>query len=127
MNDALNAEDLEALREQLSARRAELLAEIREEMRASENQQYVEMAGQVHDEAEAAVATLLSDVNLASVERHHAEIEAIEAALQRMERGTYGVCVDCEEAIPVARLRAYPTAQRCIADQERYEHLYGRA
>jgi len=126
MSNVLSDDDLEALREHLEARRAELLAEVREEMRASEDQQYVDMVGQVHDEAEAAVATLLSDVNLASVERHHAEIEAIEAALRRMEWSTYGVCVDCEEPIPVARLRAYPTAQRCIADQERYEHLHGR-
>lgn len=126
MNNVLNDEDLEELRQQLKSRRAELLAEIREEMRASENQQYVELAGQVHDEAEAAVATLLSDVNLASVERHHAEIEAIEDALRRMERDQYGICIDCEEPIPVARLRAYPTAQRCIADQERYERLHAR-
>ena len=50
--------------------------------------------------------------------------EAVEA-LARIEAGTYGVCRDCDNRIPVARLRAKPEATRCIRCQLAFEH--GRA
>jgi RNA polymerase-binding protein DksA len=37
----------------------------------------------------------------------------IQAALWRIERGTYGRCVACEEPIGLARLNALPEADRC--------------
>jgi DnaK suppressor protein len=43
-----------------------------------------------------------------------AELGDIEAALGRMDAGTYGQCTDCGVTIPPARLSAYPTAKRCI-------------
>ena len=42
-------------------------------------------------------------------------LEAIKAALARMTEGAYGICVDCDEKIPVARLKALPFAVRCVA------------
>lgn len=42
------------------------------------------------------------------------ELEAIEAALARIQNGTYGECLKCGESIPEARLYAYPTAAQCI-------------
>ncbi len=42
------------------------------------------------------------------------ELSKIASALAKMENGTYGVCVNCEEEIPLARLRAHPFADRCI-------------
>lgn len=49
------------------------------------------------------------------------EARSVEIAQQRLEEGTYGVCVDCGEEIPAERLEAIPEAIRCIKDQERYE------
>ena len=43
-----------------------------------------------------------------------AEISQIARALDQIKNGTYGVCVDCGAAIPMARLEAYPFADRCI-------------
>ena len=43
-----------------------------------------------------------------------AEIEAIEAALVRIENGTYGECTVCGEEISPQRLEAVPTAPKCI-------------
>ncbi|MEU1973323.1 TraR/DksA family transcriptional regulator [Microbacterium sp. NPDC019599] len=42
------------------------------------------------------------------------ELVDIDAAQARVERGTYGVCVDCGRSIPPARLEARPTATRCV-------------
>lgn len=52
------------------------------------------------------------------------EIEAIEA-LHRYDTGTYGVCTDCLEQIPTARLRAKPEAIRCVQCQIVYERSLG--
>ena len=47
-------------------------------------------------------------------EHETAELGDIDAALKRIQTGTYGQCSDCGIAIPPARLQAYPTAKRCI-------------
>jgi len=56
--------------------------------------------------------------------RESAELDAIDAALKRIEAGTYGVCTDCGVDIPAARLHAAPETPRCIACQEKYEHSH---
>lgn len=52
------------------------------------------------------------------------EIEAIEA-LHRCDTGTYGICTDCGEQIPTARLRAKTEAIRCVQCQIVYERSLG--
>ena len=47
-------------------------------------------------------------------EHETAELGDIDAALERMDAGTYGQCTDCGVTIPPARLNAYPTAKRCL-------------
>ena len=42
------------------------------------------------------------------------ELSHIAQALQKIKDDTYGICVTCDEKIPVARLKAYPFAERCI-------------
>jgi RNA polymerase-binding protein DksA len=43
------------------------------------------------------------------------EVRQIREALRRIEQGSYGVCVKCGEPIDPKRLKALPTATRCIA------------
>lgn len=47
-------------------------------------------------------------------EHETAELGDIEAALERIQAGTFGTCTDCGVTISTARLNAYPTAKRCI-------------
>lgn len=42
-------------------------------------------------------------------------LEEIEAALARLDAGTYGSCVTCGTAIPVERLQMRPFADACVA------------
>jgi len=42
------------------------------------------------------------------------EISKIAKALDQIKNETYGICVDCGETIPMARLVAHPFADRCI-------------
>ena len=46
-------------------------------------------------------------------------LRAIEEALVKIDKGTYGVCRDCGEPIAEARLRAIPWARVCIKCKEK--------
>jgi DnaK suppressor protein len=46
-------------------------------------------------------------------------LQAIEEALWRLEKGTYGVCRDCGEPIAPARLNAIPWTRVCITCKEK--------
>lgn len=50
----------------------------------------------------------------ANVERRDQTLRRITAALQRIDRGGYGICEDCDEPIAGQRLEADPTVTRCI-------------
>ena len=42
-------------------------------------------------------------------------LERTERALAKLDEGTYGLCDECGEAIPTARLRALPESVLCVA------------
>jgi RNA polymerase-binding transcription factor DksA len=42
-------------------------------------------------------------------------IAMVDAALVRMEKGTYGICTKCHRAIPLARLQLRPHLPNCVA------------
>jgi RNA polymerase-binding transcription factor DksA len=105
----------------LQDREATLREEIRQELLASDEEHYIDLAGQVHDLEEESVADLLIDLDLAIIDMHINEIRDIEAALRRMNVGAYGVCIECDDEVEVDRLRAFPTAKRCLLCQENYE------
>jgi DnaK suppressor protein len=46
-------------------------------------------------------------------------LQAIEEALWRIEKGTYGICRDCGEPISEARLNAIPWTRVCITCKEK--------
>ncbi|MGI5157595.1 TraR/DksA family transcriptional regulator [Microbispora sp. CA-102843] len=51
----------------------------------------------------------------ARVRQARLDVAAIEAALERMDRGLYGTCTRCEAFLPLDRLRLAPHVQRCAA------------
>ena len=62
----------------------------------------------------------------ADVLRHLlAEIRGVETALERLHAGQYGVCIDCGRPIRTSRLRAIPTACRCMRCQIGVERKAG--
>jgi RNA polymerase-binding protein DksA len=63
-----------------------------------------------------AAATLDREIDYsleANSEQHLAEIDA---ALERLDNGTYGTCTKCGKEIPAERLEAAPWASLCIED-----------
>ena len=63
--------------------------------------------------------TLEREMATRKLDRDAILIRAIRAALARIEHGTYGVCLDCEESISAKRLAAVPWAALCIHCQEK--------
>ncbi len=67
-----------------------------------------------HDPEGATIAFERSQL-VALREQARAHLEDIDAASARLEDGTYGECEVCGLTIPEGRLRARPTARRCLA------------
>ncbi len=124
MHAELSENQLNEFKHELNTRYLALREEIRQELLASDEERYIELAGLVHDLEEESVADLLVDVNLASIDRHIHELQAVDAALLRMSTGEYGVCIDCGCPIAYARLKANPTSSRCYECQVRYEQTH---
>lgn len=66
------------------------------------------------DQEENADEMEMYESNLAVDESMKAGLEKISEALLRIEKGTYGICANCQKEIPVERLRAYPQAAICL-------------
>jgi DnaK suppressor protein len=54
------------------------------------------------------------EFTLGLIENEQGTLELINEALARMEKGTYGQCVECAEPISRPRLQAIPYARHCI-------------
>ncbi|MDP2878727.1 MAG: TraR/DksA family transcriptional regulator [Sulfuricella sp.] len=121
---AFTADEAAQLKQSLEKRRQLLLEEIRDELARSGEQHYADLAGRVTDLGDESVADMLADLDAAMVDRQVIEVRAIEATLKRLASGDYGTCVDCGADIPLERLRAYPTATRCISCQSIHELTY---
>jgi RNA polymerase-binding protein DksA len=65
-------------------------------------------------QAAAATQVFEQQRDLALRERNELQLAAVEAALRRLDDGTYGTCVRCGEPIAAERLEALPWASHCI-------------
>jgi RNA polymerase-binding protein DksA len=120
----LDPEQLDRLRAVLTERHTALAAEIRDEVTRAREDTFGNLAGEVTDRGEEAVADLLFDLDNAEVSRDLNELRAIEAALARVGAGSYGTCEDCGEEIAFERLRAQPAATRCVRCQQVHERTF---
>ena len=57
----------------------------------------------------------------ATYTQHRTQLHKVEAALERIDAGDYGVCAACGGAIGLKRLQALPWANNCIECQEQCE------
>lgn len=111
-------------KQQLEREYARLLDEVGDELMRSNNEAFIDVAGKVHDMGDESVADLLSDLNIAAIERHINELRSIENALLRTKSGSYGICDKCSSEIELQRLQVQPDALRCIECQTRFEQTH---
>lgn len=108
----------------LEERHRELRRLVGKALLKADQQTYAELAGKVRDLEEASVAGLLVDLKLAEIELHANELREVENALNRLQEGTYGICIDCQGPVGVERLQAYPMAKRCVECQAKWERTH---
>jgi len=110
--------EFDELRRNLTERRQVLL-----ETRNSEQGELRALESQDRDPEyeEGAQVKLAGDVLTSLSESARREVMQIDAAIRRMDEGSYGECVDCGQEIPIERLRALPFTLRCQEDEEARE------
>ena len=112
MNPAMR----ESFRRQLLAWKADILKDSTTTLNAlqEENKQEPDVADRASRESDRAV-------ELRARDRKRKLLGKIDDALARIEDGSYGYCVETEEPISVARLRARPIATLSLEAQEKHE------
>lgn len=113
-------------RELLQDRQAVVMDDVGRHMNELASEREAISLRDVTDTKDASFASTVAGIRQAGLQREAEEIEDIRGALARIERGTYGLCIDCEQPIPEERLEAWPTAKRCRPCQQEYEQSKAR-
>lgn len=123
----LTASQLQELSERLASQYRDIQDEVRTEFDNAGEQHRIDLLNrEPGDSGDQSLASALADFNVTRFDRHIQALRDIEAAQQRLRSGEYGTCTDCGLPIGLARLRAYPTAKRCIDCQQKYEREYAQ-
>jgi len=114
----MNSRMLEYFRRKLNSWRAELLSE------SNDTLQHLQEGGNLEpDIADRASIETERSLELRTRDRARKLIGKIDEALERIDKGTYGYCVETSEPISLSRLEARPIATLSIEAQERHERM----
>lgn len=118
----MSEKDLQFFETLLTEKRATLVEELTAiedaNLSRSQTEQGGEISGYTNHLADAASDYTTLETNLELAERESKYLVYIEDALDRVRKGTYGVCKVCRGLIPKARLEAVPTATKCVNCKE---------
>lgn len=109
MANPISQDQLSSLRRQLEERQVQLRTELQDGKSAP-----VRTESDSQDIEQTYVSDQDHEVGEGINEQHLIELRDIEAALQRMDAGRYGICQDCDASIDIERLSVYPVARSCI-------------
>ncbi|WP_027259091.1 MULTISPECIES: TraR/DksA family transcriptional regulator [Leisingera] len=108
----MNESDQAALKQQITARLAELAAE---DALGAEAQGVVELDQQMVGRLSRMDALQMQAMAKAQAARRQLETLRLKAALSRLDDGGYGYCEDCGGDIALKRLQLDPAALKCIS------------
>lgn len=120
----LTTQQTQRLERDLLTQRNAVLNEAREELTRATERSYEAIAGEVPDFGDQATAASLADYDNAIARRHIEVIKEIDDALIRITTHRFGRCVECDSPIEYARLKAFPTARRCVTCQSLHERTF---
>jgi DnaK suppressor protein len=112
----MNERQRDYFRKKLLSWKEDILQEARETLQhlQDENQNHPDLADRASSETD-------RSIELRARDRQRKLIAKIDAALQRLDDGTYGFCEETGEPISIKRLEARPIATLSIEAQERHE------
>ncbi|HYM02775.1 MAG TPA: RNA polymerase-binding protein DksA [Stellaceae bacterium] len=114
----MNPLQLEYFRQKLLRWRSELLAESTETLAHLKEESLAEP-----DVTDRASLETERSIELRTRDRERKLISKIDAALMRIEDGSYGYCEETDEPIGIRRLEARPIATLSLEAQERHERM----
>ena len=106
---------------QLKTMRTELLAQLEAQRGGKISQSDAAHHAREQASDDWARANTERELDFALQDHEAEELAAIDAALGRIQDGSYGLCLECGVNIPTARLHANPMAMRCVSCQEKQE------
>ena len=109
---------LDKQKKKLTAERSELIDSL-----VGRNDQFEKLGGATESGDDVDIASDTIDRTLLNSlgEADQFRLKMIDAALDRIVQGTYGICLQCNEPIAKARLEAIPYSPFCVACQSEYE------
>ncbi len=120
-----SVKDLEKYRDRLLQERERLEAELQEienrTARISEGDRASELSAYEDHPADLASETFEREKDLAISESVEGLLNQVLIALEKVDRGTYGICDACARPIKTARLNVLPFATLCVECQDRIE------
>ena len=119
----LKPKDLQEIKEILLTMKKELLTDLDERIKTSDVSDQ-RVIGDIFDDADLEQSR---EFNLLLNTREKQKIKQIEQALLKLENGEYGICENCEDDIPVGRLKAMPFASLCVKCKSEQESIEGHA
>lgn len=84
----------------------------------SERDDLSELSGNDQHQAEVGTETFDRERDLSIVEQLESELEDVERALEKLDRGDYGLCEICSEPIASERLGALPATRFCLLHEQ---------
>lgn len=108
-----SAEQLEEYKELLLQERGKIMQRIQ---RSTGNLQASRQAGE--ESADIGGDDFIRETGIAIMSDDCKKLTMIEQAMKNLEKGTYGICQDCQQPIGDGRLRAKPYAKYCISCKE---------
>jgi RNA polymerase-binding protein DksA len=97
------------MREALATQRQRLMSVVQ-----TTQAQMAEKSGDLADISDRASEGFEDELAVGLMAIEAAQLEDINEAIERIDSGTYGLCVDCRRAIPRKRLEVLPFAKRCL-------------
>jgi len=125
MASANKTEDLEPYRQALLNLRARLRGDLDQLTDEALHRNGAESSGNLSNMplhmADVGTENYDQEFTLGLIENEQGTLEQINGALDRIERGTYGLCSECGEPIAKPRLQALPYTPYCIEDARKLE------
>ncbi len=119
----ISKNQIDELKKMMEAELAQLVDKTQDEMNPESKPSYVDVGGD-GNAGDEAVADTIVDTDNAVIGLHLQKAIDLNAALDRIQSGVYGVCIDCGDSISFERISAYPTAKRCIRCQHLREKMF---
>jgi RNA polymerase-binding transcription factor len=104
-------ERMEDMKSILLKMKDETLNEINKAIKSGSDAPSGEPSGDIYDQAS---SERDRELDLLLGDREREKLRNIDEALMKIHEGEYGICEECEEEIPVGRLRIVPFARYCV-------------